>query len=28
MAVEIQIESTEQCLDCFLKYAQENLVRQ
>jgi len=28
MAVEIQVESTEQCLDCYLKYAQENRVRQ
>jgi len=27
-AVQFQIESTLQCLDCYLKYAQENLVRE
>ena len=27
MAHPIVIESTEQCLDCHLKYAQENRVR-
>ena len=26
-AVQFQIESTLQCLDCYLKYAQENRVR-
>ncbi len=27
MAHTIEIESTQQCLDCFQKYAQENRVR-